>query len=260
MTDTGKQVVLVTGASQGIGRQLALAFADSGSTLALAARGVNGLEETRRLIEQRGASALVVPTDITQVEQVDRMAETVMRELGRIDVLVCNSGIAGPTAPLWEISPQEWTETLEVNANGVFLCCRAVLPAMIEQAGGSVVIIGSMTGKRPLHGRTPYATSKLGLVGLVRTLAVEAGPYGVRVNLLSPGAVEGARIDRVIEAQAQAQGISFEQARASFMAASPLGQLTAANDVAACAVFLASPQAASITGEDMNVSTGVVMY
>jgi NAD(P)-dependent dehydrogenase (short-subunit alcohol dehydrogenase family) len=131
---------------------------------------------------------------------------------------------------------------------------------MIEQAGGSVVVIGSMTGKRPLHGRTPYAMSKLGLVGLVRTLAVEAGPYGVRVNLLSPGAVEGARIDRVIEAQAQAQGISFEQARASFMDASPLGQLTAANDVAACAVFLASPQAASITGEDMNVSTGVVMY
>jgi NAD(P)-dependent dehydrogenase (short-subunit alcohol dehydrogenase family) len=261
MTDQGHgQVVLITGASQGIGRHIALAFADVGSTLALAARNVAGLDKTRSLIEQRGARAVVVPTDVSEAGQVNEMAEAVVGELGRIDVLVCNSGIAGPTAPLWEISPEQWHETLQVNATGVFLCCRAVLPSMIARGNGSVVVIGSMTGKRPLHGRTPYATSKLGLVGLVRTLSVEAGPYGVRVNLLSPGPVEGERIEGVIEAQARALDIPIAQARARFTQDSPLGRLTPPDDVAACAVFLASPAAASITGEDMNVSAGVAMH
>jgi NAD(P)-dependent dehydrogenase (short-subunit alcohol dehydrogenase family) len=121
-------------------------------------------------------------------------------------------------------------------------------------------VIGSITGKRPLHGRTPYAASKLGLVGLVRTLALEAGTYGIRANLISPGFVAGPRIDRVIEAQATGLNITPEEARQRFISASPLGRLTAPEDVAACAVFLASPAAAAVTGEDLNVATGVVMY
>lgn len=117
-----------------------------------------------------------------------------------------------------------------------------------------------MSGKRPLHGRTPYATSKLGLVGLVRTLAWETGEHGIRVNLISPGYVAGPRIERVIASQAQALDLTPDEARARFTSSSPLGGLTPPEDVAACAVFLASPSAASITGEDLNVSAGVAMY
>lgn len=254
------EVVLVTGAGKGIGRHIALAFAEAGATVVLAARGVAELEETRGLVESRGRRALVVPTDIGDPDDVARMAATVVEEFGRVDALVCNSGVAGPTVRLWEVSHADWEETLRVNVTGTFLCCRAVLPGMLARKSGSVVVIGSMTGKRPMLGRTPYTTSKMALVGLVRTLAWEAGEFGVRVNLVSPGAVEGPRIDRVIEAQARDLGLPADGVRGHFLSASPLGRLTSPSDVAACVVFLASRAAGSITGEDLNVSAGVTMY
>jgi NAD(P)-dependent dehydrogenase (short-subunit alcohol dehydrogenase family) len=121
-------------------------------------------------------------------------------------------------------------------------------------------MIGSMTGKRPLFGRTPYAAAKLGLVGLVRTLAWEVGPHNIRVNLISPGPVEGERIGRVLEGMASAQGISNEEARRLFLRDSPLGRMAPPADVANAAVFLASDLSGSTTGEDYNVSGGIVMY
>jgi NAD(P)-dependent dehydrogenase (short-subunit alcohol dehydrogenase family) len=255
MTELAGAVAVITGAGRGIGREIALAFAAAGATVASVGRDVAALDETRSR-----AGGIVAPADVTDAGEVDAMAARVLDELGRVDVLVCNSGIAGPTAPLWEIAPEDWDEVLRVNVTGTFLCCRALLPAMIAGGNGAIVVIGSVSGKRPLHGRTPYTTSKLGLVGLVRTLAWEVGPHGIRVNLISPGYVAGPRIDRVIAAQADALGIAPEEARSRFTAASPLGGLTASEDVAACAVFLASPAAASITGEDLNVSAGVAMY
>jgi NAD(P)-dependent dehydrogenase (short-subunit alcohol dehydrogenase family) len=248
-------VAVVTGAGKGIGREIALAFAGAGATVVSVGRDVGALEETRSLV-----GGIVVPADVSDVGQVSAMAERVLDELGRVDVLVCNSGIAGPTAPLWEIAPADWDEVLRVNVTGTFLCCRALLPAMIARRSGAVVVVGSVSGKRPLRGRTPYTASKMALVGLVRTLAWEVGEHGVRVNLVSPGYVAGPRIERVIAAQAEALGVDRSVALARFTDASPLGGLTAPEDVAACAVFLASPAAASITGEDLNVSAGVAMY
>jgi NAD(P)-dependent dehydrogenase (short-subunit alcohol dehydrogenase family) len=250
-------VAVVTGAGKGIGRHIALAFADAGATVAAVGRDVAALQETCALIAGR---AIVAGADVRDAGQVDAMARRVLEELGRVDVLVCNSGIAGPTAPLWEVAQADWEEVLSVNVTGTFLCCRALLPAMIERRAGSIVVIGSVSGKRPLHGRTPYTTSKLALVGLVRTLAWEVGAHGIRVNLISPGYVAGPRIERVVAAQAQALDVTSEEALARFTSASPLGGLTAPQDVASCAVFLASPAAASVTGEDLNVSAGVAMY
>jgi len=253
-------VAVVTGAGKGIGREIALALAGAGAGVVLAGRDVPGLEQTCALVQRIGRRALVAPADIRLATDVDAIATRAIDEFGHVDVLVCNSGIAGPTAPLWKISLEDWEETLRVNVTGTFLCCRALLPAMIARRSGSIVVIGSVSGKRPLFGRTPYTTAKLGLVGLVRTLAWEVGPHGVRVNLISPGYVAGPRIERVIEGQAAALGVEPEEARRRLISSSPLERLTAAEDVAACAVFLASPAAAAITGEDMNVSAGVAMY
>jgi NAD(P)-dependent dehydrogenase (short-subunit alcohol dehydrogenase family) len=257
---TEAPVVLVTGASQGIGREIALAFAATGARLVLTARSRANLEETARLVVDRGAEALVLCADVADAADVERMAGEAVARMGRIDVLVCNSGVAGPTAPLWELDPADWQHTMRVNVDGVFHCCRSVLPSMIARRAGAVVVIGSMSGKRPLHGRTPYTTGKLGLVGLVRTLALEVGEFGIRVNLISPGAVEGPRIESVIAAQAQALGISEAEARTRFESGSPLGRLTEPGEVASAAVFLASPAAGAITGEDLNVSAGLVTY
>jgi NAD(P)-dependent dehydrogenase (short-subunit alcohol dehydrogenase family) len=254
------KIAVITGGGRGIGRAIALAYAREGADLVLASRLREALEETQAMVEDLGRNALVVPTDIRHEDNVRHLAEQALAHFGRVDILVNNSGIAGPTTPLWNIALADWEETFAVNVTGTYLCCRAFLPGMIEQRSGSIVIISSMTAKRPLYGRTPYAGSKLALVGIVRTLAWEVGPYGIRVNVISPGAVEGERIERVIRNQAVAQGISEAEALRQFTSSSPLGRLVPADDIAAAAVFLASDKAASITGEDMNVSAGTVMY
>jgi NAD(P)-dependent dehydrogenase (short-subunit alcohol dehydrogenase family) len=182
------------------------------------------------------------------------------RELGPVHTVVANAGVAGPTTPMHELSLAEWRDTLAADLDGVFLTFRAFVPDLIAHRSGSLIAISSMTGKRPLHGRTPYAAAKLGVIGLVRTLALELGPHQVRVNAVCPGAVAGPRIEGVIANQAAVLGITEDEARATLTSAAPLGRLVAADEVAKACVFLASDAAASITGEDMNVSAGAVMY
>jgi NAD(P)-dependent dehydrogenase (short-subunit alcohol dehydrogenase family) len=254
-----ERVAVVTGAGQGIGREIALAFADAGYHLVLAARAVSNLEETAELVRARGSEAHVVPTDLTNEADATALAETV-KAIGPLHALVNNSGVGGPSGTLWELDVDGWDETFAVNVRGVFLATKALLPQMLELGSGSVTVIGSISGKRPLWGRTAYTTSKMALIGLVRTLALEAGPHGVRVNLISPGFVSGSRLDWVIQKQAEGRGLTDAAVRTEFESESPLGRLTEAGDVAATCVFLASSGAAAITGADLNVNSGVVMY
>jgi NAD(P)-dependent dehydrogenase (short-subunit alcohol dehydrogenase family) len=254
------RTAVVTGAGRGIGRAIALTLAAEGAAVVLAGRTVPALEDTARAVEDKGGRALVAPADVTVASDLERVADTALDAFGAIDVLVANSGVAGPSAPLWELDQAEWDATMAVNVTGVFLSCRAVLPSMIERRSGAIVVIGSMTGKRPLVQRTPYAASKTALIGLVRTVAAEAGEHGVRVNLVSPGAVQGERIEWVIRAQAEARGVSLDEARAAFTSSSVLKRLVTPEEVAEAVAFLASDRAVAITGEDLNVSAGTVMY
>jgi NAD(P)-dependent dehydrogenase (short-subunit alcohol dehydrogenase family) len=258
--ELARRNALVTGAGYGIGREIALALGAAGAHVVLAARSIDALEATASGIKAAGGHATVIPTDVGDPDQVSGLAERVHAELGALDILVSNSGIAGPTAELWRIEPEEWEATFRVNVTGTYLVCRAFLPAMIERHEGSIVAIGSATGKRPMAGRTPYAASKLALVGLVRTLAWEVGPHGLRVNLISPGPTEGERIQKVMERQAAAAGTSLEEARPKLTSGSPLRRFTLASEVADAVLFLASDRARAITGQDLNVSSGWVMH
>lgn len=254
------RVTVVTGASQGIGRVIAREFGACGDVVVLAARNEAGLSETAEMVAESGGSPMVVETDVTSESSVAALVEAVTGEHGRIDVLVNNSGIGGPSGRLWEVDPGEWMSTFEVNVFGVFLMTRAVLPVMVGRRRGSVVIIGSISGKRPLLGRSAYTTTKTALIGLTRTLAVEAGAEGIRVNLISPGFVSGPRIEWAMQAQAEARGVDVDSVRREFEGEAALGRLTEPEDVARAAVFLASDQASGITGADLNVNSGVVMY
>lgn len=253
-------VAVVTGAGRAIGREIALRLAAEGARVVLAARSIEAMQSVAEQIRGEGGQALVLPMDLSDPRTIEATASRALAEFERVDILVNNSGVRGPSRPMWEIEPEEWEETFRVNVTGTYLCCRAFLPAMIEQRSGSVVVIGSMTGKRALVNRTPYAASKMALVGMVRTLAAEIGPYGLRANVVSPGGVEGERLDWVIEQQAAAKGITVEQARAAFTDPSPLRRLITTRDVANAVAFLASDAASAITGEDLNVSAGMVMY
>ena len=256
----GGKVAVVSGAGRGLGRVIATTLARSGARVVVCGRSRDSLDATVGEIRSFEGVADAVPVDLRDDDAVGRLRDHVLDRYGRVDVLVNNSGVAGPTAPLWEIEPDAWDETFGVNVRGVFLMCRAFLPAMIEQRGGSIITIGSMTGKRALVRRTPYAASKTALIGLTRTLAHEVGPHGIRVNLVSPGGVEGPRIEGVIAGIAEKEGIPLAAARAQFTDPSPLRRLVPPEDVASAVVFLASDHASSITGEDLNASAGVVMY
>jgi NAD(P)-dependent dehydrogenase (short-subunit alcohol dehydrogenase family) len=254
------KVAVITGGGQGIGRGIALAMAREGAHVVLAARTLANLEEVKAEIEAQGGKALAIETDLRVPGSIEELAQQTLQSLGHVDILVNNSGIAGPMAELWKIDPADWDETFDVNVKGVFLTCRAFLPSMLERRTGTVLVIGSPSGKRPLHGRTAYTTGKLGLVGLVRTLAWEVGPYGLRVNLISPSGPDGPRMDAVIRGQAETRGLTYEQARQEFLDLSALGRFTPVEDIGNAAVFLASEESGSTTGEDLNVSGGLVMY
>jgi NAD(P)-dependent dehydrogenase (short-subunit alcohol dehydrogenase family) len=253
------QVAAVTGANRGIGRAIAVALAASGFTVAASARDRVSLADTVAEAGKAGSTVVPLACDVRDEASVAMMAAEA-EALGPVHAVVANAGVAGPTLPLHELTLKDWRDTLATDLDGVFLTFRAFIPAMIERRDGSLIAISSMTGKRPLHGRAPYAAAKMGVIGLVRTVATELGPYNIRVNAVCPGPVAGPRIDQVIRKQAAVRGITEEQARAAFTGASPLGRLVEAEEVAAACVFLASDDSAAVTGEDLNVAAGVVMY
>jgi NAD(P)-dependent dehydrogenase (short-subunit alcohol dehydrogenase family) len=153
-------VALITGAGTGIGREIALRFAEEGASVVLTGRSVDQMQDVAERVVEAGGRALVARVDLREPETIEVATQQALQEFGRVDVLVANSGVGGPTKPLWELSAQEWDDTFQVNVTGTFLSCRAVLPQMLSRGAGSIVVIGSITGKRPLVNRTPYSASK----------------------------------------------------------------------------------------------------
>ena len=189
-------MALVTGAGRGIGRAVALAFAREGATVVLAARTAAELDAVAREIEGAGGRALVLPADVRQEAAVATLVRRALDAYGRIDLLVAAAGTAA-FGPLVETTPPAWDEMMAVNLRAPFLCCRAVLPAMMQQRSGTIIVIGSVVTSRTLSGASAYTASKYGLLGLARVLAEEMRPHGVRVGVLSAGAVDTALWDAV---------------------------------------------------------------
>jgi NAD(P)-dependent dehydrogenase (short-subunit alcohol dehydrogenase family) len=254
------KVAVVTGGNQGIGRAVALALARVGAAVAIAARTPESLEAVGRELEATGVEWLAARCDVRDASAVDELGAEVLDRFGSVDVVVANAGIAGPTKPIQDVTVDEWRECLAIDLDGVFYTFRRFVPSMIERGSGALLAVSSMTGKRPLEGRTPYAAAKMGILGLVRTLAAELGPHGIRVNSVCPGPVQGPRFESVVRAQAQSRAVTEEQALAHFMDATPLRRIPNEDEIAAACLFLASDQSSAITGEDLNVSAGLAMY
>ena len=248
----------VTGASQGLGREIAVAFADAGANVALAARG-DGIYETEELIDAPERT-LAVETDVTNSDSVADAIEATVDEFGGLDCLVNNAGIAGPTAPVERTTDEDWLETLDVNVVGIARAVREASPHLRESDHGSIVNLSSIGGKRPYPNRTPYAASKMGVIGLTRALAFEFAEDDVTANAICPGPVEGERIRSVFERQADERGIEFEEAKGEVLDNLAIRELVPPEEVAALAIQLASPDARHVTGQDINVSSGGAWY
>ena len=247
------RTALVTGAGNGLGRAIALALAAAAARVILVGRTEKTLRETADRTG-RPERSLVATCDVASPESVDALRDALAGE--DVDLLVNNAGTGGPVREVTEIEPAEWDEVFAANVRSVYLMCRALLPAMYRRGSGDVINIASVTGKRPLTRRTPYAASKMAVLGLTRTLAFEAGPRGVRVNSLSPGPCRGARMIRNFAAEAAATGTSCAQAEEAFVSRAALHRLVEEDEVARA--VLAMLRMPGLCGADIDLSAGMI--
>ena len=251
--------VLVTAGAAGIGRAIAQMFALHGAQVHICDVAQAALETCGR--EQPDISCSLA--DVSRVVEVDRLFADVKRELGGLDVLVNNAGIAGPTAKVEDIQPADWERCIAVDLNGMFYCTRLAMPMLKangRERGGSVINLSSVAGRLGMGMRTPYSAAKWAVVGFTKSLALEAGPDGIRVNCIQPGNVEGERINRVIEARAKASGASFDEQKRSLLDTTSLRTFVTAQDIANMALFLATDAGKHISGQALSVCGDLQVY
>ncbi len=245
--------VIVTAGAAGIGRAIAETFADRSAKVFICDVDDNALVDMATARPDIGQTN----ADVSDEAQVDALFDAAEASLGGLDVLVNNAGIAGPTAPVHEIMPDEWRRTVDINLNGQFYCLRRAVPLLKQSDDASIIALSSVAGRFGFALRTPYSATKWAIVGLTESLAKELGPDGIRVNCLQPGAVEGLRIERVISAKAEATGNSYEETEAELMSNVSLRRGVSAQDIAEMAAFLCTPMGANITGQALSVCAGV---
>jgi NAD(P)-dependent dehydrogenase (short-subunit alcohol dehydrogenase family) len=253
-------VAFVTGASQGIGRQIALTLADHGADVACAARSEDAIAETASMVEDPGSRAVAVRTDVTVEDEVESAVATTAEELGGLDCLVNNAGIGGPVQPFDRVDPDEFTRTQEVNVTGALTCTKHAGEHLRASERGSVVNIASIGGKRPYPNRTAYAASKMALIGLTRTLAYELGHGEVTVNSVLPGPVRGPRIEEMMRKQEALAEEGFETADVGADDFALPDYVVEAEEVAEQVAYLAGPHARHVTAQEIAVDSGGTWY
>jgi NAD(P)-dependent dehydrogenase (short-subunit alcohol dehydrogenase family) len=243
------QRVLITAGASGIGHAIAQSFLDAGAAVHVGdidAPALAGLRER----EPRIGTSLC---DVADAAAVQRMVAEAGQALGGLDVLVNNEGIAGPAAPVESLDPAAWDSVLRVNLTGTFLVTQAAIPLLRRSGAASVIVMSSLAGRFGYPNRSPYSTTKWGLIGFTKTLSRELGPDGIRVNAILPGAVEGPRLQQVFAGRASLSGRSAAHEAAAALANQSIKRFVDPADIGALAVFLASPAGRSISGQILPI-------
>ena len=242
-----ERVAMVTGASQGIGRACAVALAEGGARVALCSRNTEKLQQLAAEIEAGSGQAMGVALDVACAESVRVAADSVMRAWGRIDILVNNAGITRDNL-LMRMKPEDWEVVLKTNLDGACHCIRAVLPFMVKQRYGRIVNIASVVAQTGNAGQANYIASKAGLIGLTKAVAAEVASRNITVNAVSPGFIDTAMTQKLPEA-----------VKERILSVIPMSRIGTDRDVAYAVSFLASHEAAYITGHCLNVNGGMYM-
>lgn len=248
MSLSGARVVITAGGA-GIGAALARGFVADGARVALC-----DLEAAAaRTVAAELPDALGMGANVTDEAEMAAFFAAAEAHLGGVDVLCANAGTGGPVAPIEEIALSDWRSCLSVNLDGAFLACRWAARHMRTQKSGVILLTSSTSGLFGVPTRSPYVSAKWGIIGLMKTLAMELGPDGVRVNAICPGAVEGERMERVVAGEAAARGMSPDAVRALYAEGVSMRRWVRPEDIAAMAVHLASPAARLVSGQAIAV-------
>lgn len=250
------KVALVTGAAAGIGYTIATRLARAGYDIAIVDVDGVGADRAARGLHRDGRRATAIVCDVGDRAAVHRMVESIARALGDIDLLVNNAGIAR-LGPLVSFPESDWRELFRVNVDGVFFCCQAALPGMLERGRGNIVNISSWNGKLGAPNFGAYSATKAAVISLTQALAREVAAHGIRVNAVCPGIVAGTPMRKDVERQGQAFGLPLSSERAKVV---PLGRLATPEDIAGAVAFLASDEAAYMTGQAINVTGGLWVH
>jgi len=243
------KVVLVTAGGSGIGRVISESFLTLGATVHICDASQAMLDECQTANPELGASLC----DVSDPSGVDALFKTIESKYDRLDVLVNNAGIAGPTAAVEDIEIKAWQQTLDIDISGTFYVTRLAVPYLKRAGGGSIVNMSSSAGLIGCPLRSPYVAAKWAIVGLSKTWAMELGAFNIRVNAICPGSVEGPRIDAVIERDAVERGVSAEEIRDIYQRQSSLRKFISAEDVASMVTYLSSDAGVSISGQAISV-------
>ncbi len=241
--------VLISAAASGIGLSIAEAFLANDCRVHICDSDPQAIDQC--LASNPGMSA--TRADVSDPGMVDRVFEELGARLGGLDILINNAGIAGPVAPVERIEPSDWDRTIAVNLNSHFYCARKAVPLLQNSGGGSILMIASTAAFFGCPLRAPYASAKWALIGLTKTLAMELGPSGIRVNAICPGSVEGDRINTVIERDALTQNKTIDEIRERYLAQNSMRTFVDAQDVANMALFLASDLGKKISGQALGL-------
>jgi NAD(P)-dependent dehydrogenase (short-subunit alcohol dehydrogenase family) len=252
------KVALITGASGGIGQALAAQFASAGAVVVLSSRDEVKLQALAQRLESNGGQALPLRCDVVDKEQVDHLCAVITERVGSVQILINNAGIARAESFL-EMEDRLWDEVLRVNLTGTYNCCKTFLPEMIHLGWGRIINIASTTGKVAYSHVSAYTTSKHGVLGLTRSLALETAKLGVTVNAICPGYVDTESTRENARRMAEKTGKPVAQILRLFADSAPQKRLIAPEEVAGLALMLASEKSGGITGQAINVDGGAVM-
>jgi NAD(P)-dependent dehydrogenase (short-subunit alcohol dehydrogenase family) len=247
--------VLITAGAAGIGLEIARAFVQEGARV-----HVCDVEDAALAALSKSDPTLTwTKCDVSARPQVAKLFSDCLHRLGGLDCLVNNAGIAGPTAPVEEINPEDWDRCIAIDLTGQFNCARLAVPHLKKSKNASIMNLSSQAGKHGMPGRAPYSAAKWGVIGFTKTLAMELGPFGIRVNALLPGAVAGDRIRRVIEAKAQQRGVSFKEQEQLMFQYISLKEYITPQQLADMVIFTASPRARTVSGQSISVCSDTNM-
>ncbi len=252
------RIAIITGAAKGMGSAITRTLGREGANLMLTSRDLGPLDAIAEEVRAMGCRVDTISTDVTNPKQVEAMVTATKAAFDeRIDILVNVAGTTGPIeTPVQDIDPADFMEVLDINVRGTFLPIKYTLPTMIAQKYGKIVNIGGSSGLRGYKYRTAYSSSKWALRGLTRTIALEAGPHNVNVNIVMPGIVHTPRMDKLCEEKARLRGWTFEQVYQEYVDEMCLGRVTEPEDVAEAVVYCASEESKNMTGQMIPVDGG----